>query len=66
MIFNSRERELLEDLTDEVKELRKTLNVLRSDLTRYKVDTKNQLTNIQLKLSKQEHPQKPQKEENQR
>ena len=54
MIFNRRERELLEDLTDEVKELRKTLNVLRSELTRYKVDTKNQLTSIQLKLSKRE------------
>ena len=52
MIFNRRERELLEDLTDEVKELRKTLNVLRSELTRYKVDTKTQLTGIQLKLVK--------------
>ena len=52
MIFNRRERELLENLTDEVKELRKTLNVLRSELTRYKVDTKTQLTGIQLKLVK--------------
>ena len=50
MIFNRRERELLEDLTDEVKELRKTLNVLRAELTRYKVDTENKLTGIQIKL----------------
>ena len=54
VIFNRRERELIEDLADEVKEIRKTLNVLRSELTRYKVDTKNQLTSIQLKLSKHE------------
>ena len=54
VIFNRRERELIEDLADEVKELRKTLNVLRSELTQYKVDTKNRLTSIQLKLSKHE------------
>ena len=54
MIFNRRERELIEDLVDEVKELRKTLNILRSELTQYKVDTKNRLTSIQLKLSKHE------------
>ena len=54
VIFNRRERELIEDLVDEVKELRKTLNILRSELTQYKVDTKNRLTSIQLKLSKHE------------
>ena len=43
MIFTKRDRELLEDLIEENRELRKTINVMRGELTRFKVDLKHAL-----------------------
>ena len=43
MIFTQRDRQLLEELIEENKELRKAINVMRGELTVFKVDLQNEL-----------------------
>ena len=43
MFFRKRDRQLFEELLEENKELRKAINVMRKELTDFKVDLRNEL-----------------------